>query len=205
MDNWKLVDNAGGLRMERLALRAMGEDRFTWAHLLYGRLGHVRVGIFYFPSRFNTDTDTAVVKALTAFGANTGPGTSVNFWDTTDPALDHALELFSLKTVPAVVLATGLQIAGIQPRGPDKTPLYSITLSRPSMLSNPSEFQEAINTAHEILTRCDPNEISSYIRAQKADSILAVIGNLAAHLRDAILKLKPKFELPGGVSVQLGG
>ena len=51
MANWKLVAGAAGLRMESSQLRAVGEEDFTWAHLLYGKLGAVQVGIFYFPSR----------------------------------------------------------------------------------------------------------------------------------------------------------
>lgn len=205
MSNWKLIDNSGSLRMEPAPLRALGEEQFTWAHLLYGKLGNVLIGIFYFPSRFNNSTDTAVIAALKAFGANTGSATSVNIWDTTDPAFDHALDLFDLKTVPAVVLAAGLQIDGMRPRGPDKTPLYSIVLNDPAILADGARFQSAINNAHEVLTRSDPKEIAGYIRARKAGAILEAIGKFAAHLRDEILKWKPKFGLPGGISVQVGG
>jgi len=205
MSNWKLVETGGSLRMELAPLRDMGDEQFTWAHLLYGKLGNIRVGIFYFPSRFNTATDKAVVEALRAFGTNTGPATSVNIWDTTDPAFDHALDLFDLKTVPAVVMATGLQVDGMQPRGHDKTPLYSIALTDGALLSDAAGFQAAINSTHEVLTRSDPKEIVGYIRARTAGSILAAIGKFAAHVRDEILKWKPKFGLPGGVSVQVGG
>jgi hypothetical protein len=205
MNNWKLIESATGLRMEPAALRAMGDEQFTWAHLLYGKLGNVRVGIFYFPSRFNTAADNAVIEALRSFGQNTGTATSVNIWDTTDPAFDHALELFDLKTVPAVVLATGLLVDGIQPRGPDKTPLYSVVLNDAALLSNAARFQAAVNGAHEVLTCSNPKEIAGYIRSRKAASILDAIGKVAAHVRDEILKWKPKFGLPGGVSVQVGG
>src|SRR5579863_1639656 len=116
MNNWKLVDNGGSLRMEPAQLRAMGDQQFTWARLLYGKLGNVKIGIFYFPSRFDSPVDTAVMEALRAFGRNTGPSTSVNIWDTTDPEFERALGLFDLKTVPAVVLATGLQVDGMERR-----------------------------------------------------------------------------------------
>ena len=205
MNNWKLIETAAGLRMEPAALRAMGDEQFTWAHLLYGKLGNVRVGIFYFPSRFNTATDKAVIEALRSFGRNTGAATSVNIWDTTDPAFDQALELFDLKTVPAVILATGLQVEGIQPRGPAKTPLYSIVLTDAALLADATRFQAAVNSAHEVLTRGDPKEIAGYIRSGKAGAILDAIGKFAAHIRDEILKWKPKFGLPGGISVQVGG
>jgi hypothetical protein len=204
MTNWKLVDDGGRLRMEPAPLRAMGEEQFTWARLLYGKLAAVKLGIFYFPSRFETPTDTAVIEALRVFGHNTGAATSVNIWDTTDPQLDHALALFDLKTVPAVVLATGLQIEGMAPRGPDDTPLYAIVLADTAILSDGPRFQAAINSAHDVLSRSDPKEIASYIRAQTPNAILAAIEKNAAHIRDEILKWKPKFELPGGISVQVG-
>ena len=60
MANWKLVEGAAGLRMESSQLRAVVEEDFTWAHLLYGKLGAVQVGIFYFPSRLTPQqTDPA--------------------------------------------------------------------------------------------------------------------------------------------------
>lgn len=204
MKNWKLVDNGVRLRMEPAALRAMGDEQFTWAHLLYGKLGTVKLGIFYFPSRFGTATDTAVIEALRTFGRNSGAATSVNIWDTKDPELEHALGLFDLKTVPAVVLATGLEVEGMEPRGPNNTPLYSITLSDTAILSDAQHFQAAINSAHEVLVRSNPKEIAGYIRAQTANAIVAAIGKIAAHIRDEILRWKPKFGLPGGVSVQVG-
>jgi hypothetical protein len=204
MNNWKLVDNGGSLRMEPAQLRAMGDQQFTWARLLYGKLGNVKIGIFYFPSRFDSPVDTAVMEALRAFGRNTGPSTSVNIWDTTDPEFERALGLFDLKTVPAVVLATGLQVDGMERREPDHTPLYAIILADAAILSEPAHLQAAINSAYEVLVRSDPKEITAYIRAQTPNAILAAIGKGAAHVRDEILKWKPKFELPGGVSVQVG-
>jgi hypothetical protein len=204
MKNWKLVDGSEGLSMVPISLRAMGEEEFTWAHLLYGKLGTVELGVFYFPSRFDTDVDKDVIKALRAFGRNSGVATSVNIWDTKDPEFEQALGLFDLKTVPALVLATGLEVKGMQPRGPVKTPLYLIILSDTATLSDATRFEAAINSAHEVLARSDPKEIASYIRAQTPNAILAAVGKVGAKIRDEILKWKPKFGLPGGVSVQVG-
>jgi len=201
---WTLIEDGGTIRMKPEALRAMGDEQFTWAHLLYGKLGDLKVGIFYFPSRFAAPIDSAVIGALRTFGQNSGATTSVNIWDTRDSEFDHALGLFALKTVPAVVLVTGLQVEGMQPRQPDKTSLYSITIDDPAVLSDLARFQAAINSAHEVLTRSDPKEISSYIRSQKSVAIVAAIGKLAAHIRDEILRWKPKFGLPGGIFVQVG-
>ena len=140
MEQWRLVESTQGLRMEPSELRAMGEEGFTWAHLLYGKLGSVAVGIFYFPSRFDTAVDNLIIEELRTFGRNTGESISVNIWDPRDSHLQQALELFGLKTVSAVVLASGLKIAGIEPRGPDKTPLYSIIFDDPALLSDPKNF-----------------------------------------------------------------
>jgi len=202
--NWELVEGSEGLKMVSKPLRAMGDEEFTWAHLLYGKLGTVELGVFYFPSRFDTDVDESVIKALRTFGNNSGAATSVNIWDTKDPAFDQALSLFNLKTVPAVVLATGLEVKGMQQRGPVKTPLYSIILSDPATLSDITQFQTAINSAHEVLARSDPKEITGDLRAQTPNAILEAIGKIGAKIRDEILKWKPKFGLPGGVSVQVG-
>lgn len=204
MNSWKLVGDDLATRIEPVSLRAMGDEQFTWAHLLYGKLGAVKVGIFYFPSRFDSPTDKTVTDSLRAFGRNTGTDTSVNIWDPTDPGFEQAMTLFGLKTVPALVLATGLKIENINPRGPANTPLYSITLNDPTILANTEKLQSAINDIHEILIRSDPKEIASYIRAGRANDILASIGKIAGRIRDEILKWKPKFALPGGVSVQVG-
>jgi len=204
MEQWRLVESTQGLRMEPSELRAMGEEGFTWAHLLYGKLGSVEVGIFYFPSRFDTAVDNLIIEELRTFGRNTGESISVNIWDPRDSHLQQALELFGLKTVSAVVLASGLKIAGIEPRGPDKTPLYSIIFDDPALLSDPKNFQPAVNSATDVLTRSNPKEIAGYIRTHKTKDILGVIGKVAAALRDEILRWKPKFGIPGGASVQVG-
>jgi hypothetical protein len=204
MNTWKLAGDDLATRMEPVSLRAMGDEEFTWAHLLYGKLGAVKVGIFYFPSRFDSPTDKTVIDSLRAFGRNTGADTSVNIWDPKDPDFEQAMTLFALKTVPALLLATGLNIENMMPRGPAKTPLYSITLNDPALLADAGKLQAAINDIHEILLRSNPKEIAAYIRADRASDILAAIGKVAGRIRDEILKWKPKFALPGGVSVQVG-
>lgn len=204
MNNWKLVETAEGLRLEKATSRVTGLREFTWAHLLYGKLGHVKVGIFFFPSRFDNDLDKAVIALLETFGRNTGATTSVNFWDTKDPHFENALNLFGLKTVPSLVLATGLQIGSMNPRGPEKTPLYSITQDVSTALSDPKRFQKNVNLAHDVLMRCDPKEIVNYIQSQTPDPILSAIEKIFARIRDEILQWKPKFGLPGGISVEVG-
>ena len=142
MQGWKLVERADGLRMEEESLRKFGDPEFTLAHLLYGRLGRVTVAIFYFPSRFDTNVDKSMIDNLHHFGDNTSTTTSVNIWDPKDPEFDRVLQLFGLKTVPAVVLATGLQVT--KPRGPVQTPLYTITFSEPAVLCELARFQSAM-------------------------------------------------------------
>src|SRR5712691_10498045 len=80
MEKWTVEEPNGELRLA--PLRALGLDRFTWAHLLYGRLSQVQVYVLYFPSRFDLPIDKTTIDALRTFGTNTGPGTSVNIWDT---------------------------------------------------------------------------------------------------------------------------
>src|SRR2546421_5140194 len=108
MVKWSVEETNDGLRL--IPWRSLGSDRFTWAHLLYGRLGKVHVYIIYFPSRFDLAVDTTAIDTLRTFGTNTGPGTSVNVWDTRDPHFGKALELFDIKSPPALVLVTGLQL-----------------------------------------------------------------------------------------------
>jgi|SRR5215469_6197803 len=204
MAQWKLVESTEGLRIEASEVRAMGEEGFTWAHLLYGKLGSVEVGLFYFPSRFDSAVDQSIIEELRTFGGNTGASISVNIWDPKDPQLQQALALLGLKTVPAVVLASGLKIAGMEPRGPAKTPLYSIVFDDSALLSDTKQFQTAVNAATDVLSRSNPKEITGYIRMQKAKDILGAIGKIAAAVRDEILRWKPKFGIPGGASVQVG-
>ena len=104
MEKWTVEETNGELRLA--PLRGLGSDRFTWAHLLYGRLDLVQVYIVYFPSRFDLTADKTVIDTLRTFGTNTGPSTSVNVWDTRDPNFGTALDLFDIKSPPALVLAT---------------------------------------------------------------------------------------------------
>jgi hypothetical protein len=73
MEKWSLEETHGQLRL--VPRRSLGSDRFTWAHLLYGRLGPVQVCVIYFPSRFNSPVDQTVIDLLRTFGTNTGPST----------------------------------------------------------------------------------------------------------------------------------
>src|SRR5437764_10134332 len=114
MNAWQVEETPDGLRLARPARRALGSEHFTWADLLYQKLAPVQVYVVYFPSRFNLNIDTTVMKALRTFGENTGSGTSVNFWNSKDPEFSKALELFHLQSPPALVLATGLRVQGIE-------------------------------------------------------------------------------------------
>ena len=203
MEKWTVEETNGELRLA--PLRSLGSDRFTWAHLLYGRLGQVQVYIIYFPSRFDLAVDTTVIDTLRTFGTNTGSSTSVNVWDTRDPNFGKALDLFSIKSPPAMVFATGLQLKDIDPLGPDKANIYTLTITRMDVLSNSDELPRSINIAHDILVRGNPKEITSYLRTNALHSLLQVIANVARVASDEIIKLKPKFQLPDGSSIQLGG
>jgi hypothetical protein len=203
MEKWTVEETNGELRLA--PLRALGLDRFTWAHLLYGRLSQVQVYVLYFPSRFDWPVDKTTIDALRTFGTNTGPGTSVNIWDTKDPNFGKALELFGIKSPPALVLATGLQLKDIDPRGPDKANLYTITITHMDVLSSSNKLPRSINIAHDILLRGNSKEITSYLRTNAFDSLLQSIAKVAQVASDEIVKLKPKFQLPDGSSIQLGG
>src|SRR5947207_1739938 len=76
--------------------------------------------------------------------------------------------------------------------------LYCISFTEQGLLADRAQMAAAVNAAHEILLRCDPAEIAGYIRARKVRSLLQVIERLSAGLRDQLIKLKPKFGLPGG-------
>ena len=205
MNVWQVEEAPDGLKLARPTRRALGSENFTWANLLYRKLASVQVYVIYFPSRFNLDLDTTVMQALRTFGENTGPGTSVNFWDPKDPEFNKALELFNLQSPPALVLATGLKVQGIEPFGPDKANLYTITITNHEVLSNQEQLAAAVNTSHDILVRGNAKEITSYIRRNALQSLLEVIARVAGGVRDEILKFKPKFTLPNGISIQLGG
>jgi hypothetical protein len=202
MVKWVLEETDDGLKLG--TLRALDLDNFTWAHLLYGRLSPVQVYIIYFPSRFNLTVDKAVIDVLRTFGTNTGLSTSVNIWDTHDPNFIKALELFDLKSPPALIFATGLQLKDIDPRGPEKANLYTISITDIEVLNSADKLPQSINIAHDILVRGNPKEITSYLRQNAFHSLLQTIGKIAKVASDEILKLKPKFQLPDGSSIQLG-
>lgn len=205
MNVWKVQNTSNGLRIIESSRRQLGSDHFTWAHLLYGQLGQVQVYTLYFPSLVHLPVDQTVIAALRDLGIKTGGDTSVNLWDTTDPQLSKALEFFDLKSPPALVFASGLAVKGIEPYGPDKANLYAITLTKPEVLSNRVLLASAMNRIHTILMSGDPKEITTYIRQQKLSSLLSVIAKIANVITDEIVKLQPKFQLPDGSSIQLGG
>ena len=200
---WSVEEINGVLRLA--PLRALGLDRFTWAHLLYGRLSQVQVYVLYFPSRFDLSVDKTAIDTLRTFGTNTGPGTSVDIWDTKDPNFGKALELFDIKSPPALVLVTGLQLKEIDPLGPDKANIYTLTITNMDVLGSSDKLPLSINIAYDILVRGNPREITSYLRTNALHTLLQVIAKVAGVASDEIVKLKPKFQLPDGSSIQLGG
>lgn len=205
MDTWKLQRTPDGLRMVEGSRRQLGSDRFTWAHLLYGQLGQIQVYAMYFPSLVRLPADETAITALRDYGTSTGGDTSVNIWDTTDPNYGAALAFFNLKAPPALVFASGLGVKGIEPFGPDKANLYTITLTKPDILGNRELLATAINRIHTIFIVGDPKEISAYVRQQKLSSLLSMLAKIANVVTDEIVKLRPKFQLPDGSSIQLGG
>jgi hypothetical protein len=205
MNVWQVEETSEGLKLARSTQRLFGSEHFSWADLFYQKLAPLQVYVMYFPSRFNLDMDTSVMKLLRTFGENTGAGTSVNFWDTRDPEFMKALELFHLQSPPALVLATGLKVHGIEPFGSDKANLYTITITSHEVLSNQEQLAAAVNTSHDVLVRGNPKEITFYIRKNALHSLLEVISRIADSIRDEIVKCKPKFTLPDGTSIQLGG
>lgn len=205
METWRLEETDNGLRLKQEdKRREKGSERFTWAELLYGKLALVKVYAIYFPSRFDLPVDNQAMDALKVFGKNTGPDTSVNFWDTTDPEFIKALELFKLNTIPALVLARGLKFNNMVPQGPTKADLYTIVIADTDLLSKSERLAYAVNAAHQILIGSNPQEISNYIHTQNAKALLESIGKIASSLLKEIRKFKLTFQLPGGVSLQLG-
>jgi hypothetical protein len=201
---WRLRRTEAGLRLGRL--RAFGTDTFTWADLLQGRLGEVRVFALYFPSRFNLPVDDAASESLRLFGDATSKLTSVDFWDPQDEHYSEALGMFGLREPPALVLVSGLQT-----QAPDaldaarlSDSLYCISFSDSAVLADRDRMASAVNIAHEILMRCDSREIASYIHGRKRKAVLGAIGRGAGAVRDELVRLHPKFGLPGGFSVELG-
>jgi hypothetical protein len=201
---WRLRHTATGLRL--VAVRGLGTEKFTWADLLGPQLTLVQVYAFYFPSRFDLPVDAAATESLRLFGQETSVKTRVDFWDPQDENFSEALELFGLRKPPALVLVTGLQAEG--PNITDATTLldstYCISFADQAVLGDRQRMASAVNIAHEILMRCDRKEIASYIRERKLKELLGMVGRGAGAVRDELLKLHPKFGLPGGFSVELG-
>jgi hypothetical protein len=82
--------------------------------------------------------------------------------------------------------------------------MYAISFTDRRILEDRERLADAVNTAHEVLVRGDPAEIAGYVRQRAAASVLDAMGRIGAAVRDQILKLKPKVQIPGGASLQLG-
>lgn len=204
MSRWRIVDTEQGLRLSTIAVRGLGSEKLTWADLLASRLSTVQVYLLYFPSRFSLPLDTVVTETLHTFAKNTPPSTSVNFWDPTDPAFSNALGFFDLKTPPSLIFVPGFGLTGMEAASPDEAPLYSIALTEPEVLGDQQRLAVATNTVHEIVARGNSQEITGYLRRRRLDGFLDAIGSLGSGLRDQFLKLKPKVQIPGGFSIQVG-
>jgi hypothetical protein len=192
------------LRLAPVVTRDLGSEAFTWAELLYGKLSSVRVFVLYFPSRFDLPVDTSVETALRAFGERSSTSTLVNFWDPTDPEFSRALGLFEVDAPPALVLAGGSPRRTTASAPLDPSDLYAISVSDAAVLGDPARLASAVNSAHEVLTRGDAREITGYLRKQAASSLLEALGRLGAGVRDQLIRFRPKFQLPGGISIQIG-
>jgi hypothetical protein len=201
---WRLRRTDTGLRLGQV--RAFGTQRFTWADLLQAPLAAAQLYVLYFPSRFDLPVDAAVTESLLHFGEATPERTSVDFWDPRDEHFSEALDLFGLRSPPALVLVAGrlLQQPDAATEITQSESRYCISFTEQAILLDREHTAAAVNTAHEILTRCEAKEIADYIRARRVKSLLHAIGQLSAALRDELVKLKPQFGLPGGVSVGLG-
>jgi hypothetical protein len=199
---WAVQATPHGLRLAAIEMRATTTSPLTWAELLGTRLSTVRVFVLYFPSRFDLGVDTTVRNALDAFGRQTSNQTSVSCWDPTDPFLEQALRLFDLAAPPALVLATGLKRRGKQIL--KRSSLYAITITERSALGDRERLAAVVNSAHEVLIRGDPAAIASYLRRRDCESLLATVASIGHFVVEQLAALKPKFQLPGGFSVQLG-
>jgi hypothetical protein len=202
MPAWTVNESDDGLRLASVPVRSLGSSEFTWADLLFFKLSGAQVYTLYFPSRFDLAFDGTVKTNLTTFGQQTGKGTSVNFWDPTDPEFSRALTFFDLEAPPAVVLASGMRVKGKKTL--DRAHMYAISFTDRRILEDRERLADAVNTAHEVLVRGDPAEIAGYVRQRAAASVLDAMGRIGAAVRDQILKLKPKVQIPGGASLQLG-
>ena len=201
---WRLRRTEAGLRLGQV--RAFGAEQFTWADLLRLPLAAVRVYALYFPSRFDLPVDEAATSSLRLFGQQTSDTTSVDFWDPRDVHFSEALELFGVRNPPALVLVTGLRVQAAETLGAAAAldSLYCISFGDAAVLADRERMAAAVNMAHEILMRCDSREVASYIRRRRIKALLAAIGDGVGAVRDELVKLHPKFGLPGGFSVELG-
>jgi hypothetical protein len=123
-----------------------------------------------------------------------GQDGSVRLWDTTT---GH----FGWRNPPALVLVTGLRDHAT---AAGRESLYRISFADSGVLTDRARLAAAVNIAREVLVRCDQEEIAGYIRGQKIKVLLAAIGRGAGGVRDEIIRLHPKFSLPGGFSIELG-
>jgi hypothetical protein len=205
MTDWRLGGPPEALSLvPEPARRVFGDEAATWASVMYARLAPVEVFVLYFPSRFDLPVDKSCTDLLRAFGQNTSEKTSVNFWDPKDTNFETALGFFDLKSPPAVVLASGLQLRGVDPQGPNDSNLYSISFADKATLTDQERFVQAVNLAQEVLLKGDPAEIRSLVRKQNLQDLLAAIGHIAAAVRDQLIKLKPTIGVPGGPSIGIG-
>jgi hypothetical protein len=197
---WRVIEGEQGtLRLEEVVRRGFGTERATWAELLALRLRSVRIYVVYFPSRFDLDLDGSIQAALRIFGTESGPDISVNFWDPTDPAFSHALDLFDLQHSPALVVATGLKPDASGAVDPDS--MYMIAFTDQAVLGDRQRLADAVNTAVQVLGRGNRAEIAGFLRERSIASVLSAIGRISS----ALVALKPRLGLPGGVSIALGG
>jgi hypothetical protein len=204
MSSYRVDATDTGLRLTPIVRRALGSDSATWADLLYRQLHGVQAFCLYFPSRFDLPVDKHATDTLRVFAANTGSDTSVEFWDPADPEFSRALGLFGLAAPPALVFVAGLRLKGALLTGPEGTNLYAVAIQDQAVLSDRERLAAATNTAYEVVRRSDPREVASFLRKQSAVSLLESVGKISSAVADQIVRLKPKFTLPGGVGIQLG-
>lgn len=195
-DDQRFLLRAGPAGLRMAPLRGLGTATFGWSDLLAAELSAADVFVIYFPSRFDLPVDGAMSETLKVFGSHSSSRTSVNSWDPTDEHFSEALALFGVRRPPALVLITGLE-GGIDS-------LYCVSFTDASVLSERALTAEALNIAHEVLMRCDRSEIAGYLRGRKREALLRAVGRGAGVVRDELLRLHPKFGLPGGFTVELG-
>ncbi len=185
-------------------VRSFTSAAFTWADLLGGSLGATQVYVMYFPSRFDLPVDAEAEESLRVFGDATSGKTGVAFWDPRDENFGEALALFDLHNPPALVVATGL-VSDDGSLTDASDSIYCISFSDQTMLSDRARLAAAVNVAHEVLMRCDRREIARYIRGRKLRALLDLISRGVGSVRDDLVELHPKFGLPGGFSLEIGG